>query len=692
MDLAISDANAENEVTQLDMNYDGVTDAVLVASNFRFFLKDATLVRIFDYRYDEVDTNGNADAEGNLTIRIVGAALTTGNEAEGNVTVWDDNLSGTVMYINEVAMGATGLRTEVNATKLEGDEDNSTMMLYYTGALSTHSARLGYIDLEEWGSGYDLFEEKQTDTNATTKGAIGKVWQIRHITEKIDVNSTGEYDGNYSGKFTSYVTTDAKYNAIFADDFPVDGPLFSMVTDYGVQPEVMITGQTEAGGLPGSTNLGTYISWKQIDVTKDTDEWYDNDDQFELFWTEKEKGYWVYIDGASTNSLSFNTPVLSGTTDAHFNNYFSSGSSTGTTRNHMNHTLTVVANGLTTVGQANSNTDSFELYASIGGALTSFQRSSQDNTFTIPIDSHETNGLGFDDGEITITITAAKGNGEKASTTYTLDYEKPVISGVSLSSATATVTITNGTTAANTIHVYSGDINDSNYGTSSATHWAGSATVAGDTTDVNLGSMSALAFPTSFESNATAYIDSTTYNTLTEQIDEGLIRDVRFTAVDSQVLYSDQYRLYYVPIYNNSGILSSSDNTEAGWDAVPAVYGTDGEDNTTAWQAAQDADNQPYDDGVQMKTVVNGTTVTCAYAHQANVQLDETTPITKTFESPTGGDLGVMIYNPAYEGRPFYCEVSGVLYVGAFIPESQQGDITMQQLSTSVTGVTIVKP
>jgi hypothetical protein len=678
----------QNDVLPLDMNYDGTEDALLVSSNYRFFLKDATLVRVFNYDETRADTTrdntgsaNNWSEDNNVTMRVVGKAVTTATNAD--FVFVDDNYTIALQNIENIAPF-----TDVNSTALVNSaDDNTTFMIFYTGKWTTDAARVGTIDIQEWGDSWDLLTEidASADNNYTSEGAIAKVWHISNIVNYTeDANASGYFDGNYSYTARAY-TSDLRYNAVFAESYPVEGPLYDIVTGYGKRAELMITGQTEADTTTGTT----FISWKQIDASVPPAEWYDTDNQFELFWTEKEKGYWVYLNDASTNDLSFDTPALTGSTYAHFNNYFSGTSSTSTTRNHLNHTLTLTANNLTAVGVAASNTDSYEVYANIGGYKTSFQRVSSTNGFSIPINSHETPGLSFDAGEVAIDITAADASGKTVSTTYTLDYSKPVITSVAISGATATVAVTNGTSAASDIDVYSGDINDSDYGTSTSTNWAGTTTVAGDTTDVNLGTMNGLSFPTAFDYNATAYLDGANwYDTLARQLREGLIKDVRFTAKDTAnntTLYSDQYRLYYIPVYSGTGILSD-DGTDTVYDSNPLVYTTGG---------VADADYSGatggLDDGVQLKSVVSGTTISCVYAHQDNVTLNEAVANVKTLQTASGTDVGIIMYMDEYIGQPFMCEVDGNVYIGGFVDaDSYLTDITMQSLSTSVT-TSIVK-
>jgi len=672
MGLASANIGATNNAIPLDMSYDVAStgDAVLLASNYRFFIKDATLVRTFSYdktRADANTTEGDQNEENNATIRIVGvdaaAAIT-------DVTLVDDDLTTTSTNIN-LNSATHGVESAVL------NETNTTLMIFYSGYDQQHGERVNKIDLQEWGDAFvDVLTETDasSETNNTAKGAIAKVWQVSDIAAYTeDANGTNQFDGNYS--FTALaLTSDLGYTAVYAENFPVSGPLYDIATTYGKQAETIITGQTEA-------TAGTFISWKQIDVSKDTSEWYDNDDQFELFWTEKEKGYWVYINGDSTNDLTINAPTISTGSYPHFNNWFGA-ATTATTRNHLNKTLTVVVDNLTDLG-ANANTDAYEVYATIGSTTTSFQRDSGTNQFTIPLDSHETNGISFDAGEVSITITAANGAGLKTEYTYTLDYSKPDITSATVDGATATVTITNGD--ATTIHVYSGDINDSNYGTSSSSNWAGSVTVAGETTTADLASMTGLGFPTAFENNASAYTDGTWFDELTEQIDEGLIRDVRFTALDSSGLYADQERLYYIPWKSGTGVLSHTTTSTTTYDAAPVVYTATGDANATY--------DGTIDDGVQLKNA--GADITCVYDHE-NVTLNEAVAETRDLYvgSTSGTRIGTIMYmDGTYAGRPLICQTSSGVYVGAFHAAGEGTDtsaIIMQSVSSSVS-VTLSK-
>lgn len=693
-DAASNDLSATNDIVHLDWDFSGAADendTLLMASDYRFMVRDETLVRTFYYDRAIADANvshGAYNQENNASLRIVGAA--NSDLAENVDGLVDDDLQTTVTNIN-----TTTATTHVRALTLDQDV-NSTFMIYYTGHLSTIAARIAKIDVQEQADGFDVLLETETanESNLTAAGAIRKVWQLSNVVNYLDVNASGGYDGNYSGFTGKQVTSDLKNVPAYAEDFPVSGPLYDIVTGYGKKPELIITGQTEAGAVTAGSSLGSFISWKQVDASKSPDEWYDNDDQFDLFWTEKENAYWVYLNGSSTNNLSFATPVISGTPYAHFNNYFKGTATTATTRNQLNHTLTVNVSNLTTFGSATSNISYFEVYANIGGNWTSLTRTGATNDFTIPMNSHETNGLSFDAGEVTVDITAALGSGQKVSTTYILDYEKPDITGVVMSGATAQVTINNGTTAASTIHVYNGDINDSSYAVTtagldslgnSATNWVGNVAVSGDTTDVNLGALG-LTFPSTFVgAGSTVDVnDSSTFDEYSEQLAAKLFADLRFTAVDTETLFSDQERALYLAVYAGSGILSTTSSTT--WDSTPNIYSNTGELNTT-----YATDTGYADDGVQLKSAVEGQTTSCVYAHN-NVALSESAVNTKTLAVGVTG-LATIAYADEYIGQPLVCDFGGAIYVGAFIDgDVVPGDITMVPLSSQVaTNVTITK-
>jgi hypothetical protein len=542
-------------------------------------------------------------------------------------------------------------------------------MITYTGKNAAAATRISFIDIQEQGKYWDVLKEVKCtayqsivetgvqECNASTRGAIGRAWNISAVVNASeDANGSGARDGNYS--YPAF-TDNLGNTAFFAENFPVAGPLYDIKTTYGKKAELMITGQTAASPDFGST--GTYISWKQIDLTKAPSEWYDSDDQFELFWTEKEQGYWVYLNGEATSTISFVAQTngtnfkLEGTPYAHFNNYFQGTKTSALTRNHLdNFSLTITTAGLTTFGQATTNTDAFEVYATINGFTTAFQRDGASNDFVVSLDSHETAGIGFDEGEMEITVTLAEASGQVTSSTYTLDYQKPIISSSAL--VGSTINLTMADTDSSEVHVYSGDINDSNYGTSQATNWAAKATVTANPIPVNLGALG-IVFPNSI--SVTDYKNETQYDVAAEQLSAGIVTDIRLTVLDTAGLYSDQEKFAYIPFYAGTGILSSSSSTT--YDSDPVVY-----TSTGALDSAYTGTTGGIDDGVQLKSSSTAS-FTCAYYHE-NVTLDTQTANVREIVLADGTLLGTIMYMDDYVDHPFICSTaSGALYVGAFL-------------------------
>lgn len=668
MGTASGSTGANVNAIAIDMDFSGTTTAVLLASDYRFFVKDATLVRIFTYNPDVADTNGwtgsypavTAADSNNTGLRVVGGSNYS------DVYIVDDNLTHTADQVNSVV--AT---TFVNALKLESDNDyNTTMMIFYTGDKQEATARFSYVDLQEQGAGWDVLTETKctsysasivNECNATTRGAIGSAWNLSTVVSTYkDANASGAFDGNYSGEFNAF-TDNLGNTAFYAENFPIEGPLYDIKTTYGKKAELIITGKTEASSTVAGTS-GSFISWKQIDVSKDPSEWYDNDDQYELFWTEKERGYWVYLNGEATTDIAFVAQAngtnftINGTPYAHFNNYFAGTSSSALTRNHLdNFSLTLTASGLTEFGQATTNTDAFEVYAEINGYKTSFQRTGSSNDFTLSLDSHDTAGIGFDEGEITITVTLAEASGQTVSDTYLLDYQKPVITGVTQTASTLNLTVTGDMAE---VHVYTGDINDSKYGTSQATNWGGLVTATSSPVAVNLGSLG-IVFPNDFGS--ADYLDVSTYNTTALQLTAGVITDLRMTVKDNVGLYSDQEKRSYIPFYAGTGILSHSSSDANVYDSYPVVR-----DDTGTTVAAYDG---TVDDGVQLKSAT-ATQLTCAYYHNA-ASLSSQTVNARDIVLADGQTIGHIEYVDDYVGQPLICQLGSALYVGAFMDDGE---------------------
>jgi hypothetical protein len=672
--------SATGKAYAVDMNYSGTTNAVLMAADQRFGVRDHTMVRVYNYDSDNADIkilgsgNDNGTADNNSTFTIVGTTSNTG------VVLVDDELNTTVAYINQAG-------TDVNATKLDGEDSNVSFMIW--------SPTATYPDLQEHGSPQgDVFTEVYTDSNGTYKGAISNVWQVSDIAgADAPYNSTtGISDGNYTlAEWDTPATTDLKYHVVYVENFPNSGPLYSLNTA-DVKPELFITGQTEA--TSGSyTSLGGFISWKSIDVTRQPETWYDAENEYDLFWTEKEKGYWVYLDGsAEADQITIASEIYMPTNGVvhHFNNTITS--FRATTNNHLKWRLDVnLSNvpdydGSVTTTDAN---DAIEVFATINGKRTNMLPSNALSTntrnFTMSLQDYEVSGvqdIKDSSSDKYITITAVDGLGHTTTSTLLMDYTKPTIDSLSFAGTTYTLNVTDATSA----KMYINDINDSVGGNNDEDSNVSYATVSAGVATIDVSTVSGLSFPTGI--STTVLYDTTSYDTISEQLTQGLVNDLRFVSIDENDLYSNQYQSYYAAVYAGTSILSDSDTT---WDSTPNVYNASGENNTsgyqTYWDTITGTTGQEYDTGVQLKTVTSGDAILIAYKTEDNAKLSSDTVTTANI-NVAGTTVGAVSWVSLYDNDVFYVYYDSKLYVGFFDSRSGQ-DIEIQEM-TGVTQ-TIVK-
>jgi hypothetical protein len=647
------------EVSLVDLNFDGTRNTLLMASTKRFYIRDNTFVRVF--QWTGRDTNQSlVMIDGNDT-----AYFTTDTIFK---TIKND-FNATIVAINE-KNGTTGVFAfpidlkGLSGTASDNVDLNKTFLAY--------SVSKSDWDLKETANGENFTDLAGYDDNASAvMGGIKAVYTATGIMDSGDPyhkNSSGIYTGTIDGNYSNYskdnnVTTfipllpDLKYNAIWAPDMPNDGPLYTIrgldqngdqgqgTGPTGKKPELFITGETNASGH--------LISWKVIDVTRDPSTWYDTENQFDLFWTEKEQGYWVYIDGATTNPViigqatdsSGNTiSFVTGEVVRHFQNYIGS-AGVGTVFNHFDKTLTVDIKGLTDSTKLVDTIDTYNVEATIDGKVVPMFRTSGGTQFTLNLSDYETPGLTAGQ-TYDVVIRAADGIGNYATYSVSVDYSEPDTPTVTWNTD-GTLTVESNTSTY--IQVHDGNISDQNPSNSLVDTITGTGS-----TSYNLGSVSALEWK---DANISSY---TEYDSAAEQLKKDLIYDIRFVGVDgnndSNSLYSDMRRLYYVPIYRGGHILSVDGTTTT--DTKPKIYTEDGNSSSQATK----------DSGVQINSV-SGYSFAIAYLGDSNASLtDGTKQAELKVHNSTGTDdqIGTIFYSPRYANKHFYVYYNSKMYVGFF--------------------------
>ena len=208
---------------------------------------------------------------------------------------------------------------------------------------------------------------------------------------------------------TADLTSDLKYNSVYTPNYVKDG-MFYTLKEAGYSVKALVA---------GTTDLSTgNVTWESIDMTRPPSEWLDSQD-YNLFDTDGQLGYWAYLESDATNPVSFTSASLPSLSYKH---YFD-----GTTTNNIAITnINAIVAGI--VGGEDDG-KSARITASIGsgGLGVELTRGSvNSNTYTGSINSLDVSTSLNE--VISVDIYAADGLGNKAPAAYALnlDNQKPV--------------------------------------------------------------------------------------------------------------------------------------------------------------------------------------------------------------------------------------------------------------------------
>jgi hypothetical protein len=534
----------------------------------------------------------------------------------------------------------------------------------------------------ERGAGESLTPIYSPDTNNTTSGTISNVYSARNL-----IGATLTSDGNIS-TLGGPVTSNLKYNAVWAEDMATGGPLYDII-DAGYRPEAFVTGATEMLDEDGDDVMGEYIGWRQIDVTRPpsgvdssgnfdpNSGWYNPYDKFDLFHTEKERGYWVYVTDTDNNTITVTTSGgsngFSGKVVRHFQNDINDTDNpgVGTVYNHPDRTTTVTVGGLydyyANMGYSQPSYIANVIATIAGQSIPMFPGAS--DQFTMELSKYEMlYPAQFAQGsDYTTDITVTDGVGYSATGSLTYDFTPPSTPEVTWSGATLEANSTN----ANYIKVFEGNVSDHHVwqavtqGASVASTTAGYrllTTGTGSTLSYNPSGSSVLSHPND-QTGTTSYY-----------------YDLRVIGVDgsdnTDSQWSNMMRTYFVPALiadssSRSAHVVSAASTA--YDKYPCTYTITGSDDGNY----TDESNNSIDSGVQVKAATSGTTVTVAYQHRA-IQLDEALVLGMNIGT-NDGIIGTILFMPQYTGEVFYVYYDDgagntALYYGTFPSDNSNLD------------------
>lgn len=395
----------------VDLDFNATDDTVILVGDKRFTVQDKTFMRV--YKYDAPNAASRILVQsGNdqdfVSVAASATAATVATALDGVSSIDAVNYTdGTYNYIIVANEASVNFDIKEDVTN---------------GSTTTYSP------------GGSMLTEVYNDSNVTSKGSFVQAYQIHRLAKGAIEVAMNDYAFSPSadwdeGKVTlSAFVDDLKSNEVWTDDFPTDGTLYTLkdTTTVNKKPRAFVT---------GATNTDTYgdIEWQLVDVTRPAKDWYDVDDNYNLFWTEKERGYWVYLDTPVTNPISIASATFEPTMTTHYNNDvpIRSGSTNtkaadpGVVANLLRGTLTVSVSGLLdTTDFNNYKGSSAVVYALVGGEKV-YLTPQTETTFTATLTNFEL--ASFNDAQNIngITVVASNGQGDVVTTDVELNYVKP---------------------------------------------------------------------------------------------------------------------------------------------------------------------------------------------------------------------------------------------------------------------------
>lgn len=649
------------QVMEIDLNattsnFDQLADAgraIILAADKRFYVRDNTFIRT----YNTIDQNGSV-----LNVTYGGS-----NHATATGIFWSDSNSSDIDKDCSVIEAAVLAATGNEATAYCPNPDSNSTVMFISGT------RLNY-DVKESNTTTrlltDVYLGGETDTNETYYGPFRRVYQASKLAKATTVNNVATTLSANLDNLT--------YSAVWADDFPNNGPLYYLAGN-GYKPEMIITATTSDGnGVVAST--GT-ISWKALDATRDPVEWFDPANNFEVFWAEKERGYWVYLDTGYTNPVTAeNTRVSSRVVNKHFDNVINAATGEGTVFNWFDGYLTSTVGGLVRTNYTSGQ--SYNVQAAIGSVsvplATTGAVSSGKSNFTTYMSDYEVSSV-RPTGLLEANVSASDGLGGRASSGVTIDYVKPSTPVLSMTSNT--LTATSNSYAAN-ILIYDGNVSDMN-------HTAVYSTAAtGGVATIAMSSVSAIAYPGTEDVNGTGGVPAYpgTLGTIVKDLrvvaSTGTADTVSGGIASGASVYSNMRQQRYIPAYSSTGHLtvSVSDQNQS----IGQLYNFGG---------VTGAATRDY--GVQLGYELTGTTniMTLVYQPKSSYTLNSAGP-THALLYADGVHVATVGYTrTGYQGEPFYLYVIedtvgavGSWYYGTFPGDSANATETWGVTTPTVSG------
>jgi hypothetical protein len=340
---------------------------------------------------------------------------------------------------------ATAASTEVTASAIASAINTEAVTSYLdvyaeasgsTLTVSGYNLVLGSGDLTDAGGNTTLFDAVN-DSLESNNSTI--------ILDLSDGNGTLNRGGVINVADLPTLVSDLKYSPVYSPEFPVDenAPIQSL-NKAGKKVIKMLS----------PVESGSSIAWSYIDLTKAAqDGWFNIEDSYNLFNTDRERGYWIYLRDADSNPLSFdgNVSVIA-TYIHHFNNDVNN-----TTSSQDLASDNIISSGSISVEVSGLSGNGYEnVVATLGNNKIPLVASG--NFFSADFSTAELPfSLASKDYNLTVSVFDEFGN-VITSSAIPFDNKAPANPTVSISGKNLTITSLDATMA----HIYAGDINESN--------------------------------------------------------------------------------------------------------------------------------------------------------------------------------------------------------------------------------------
>ena len=268
-----------------------------------------------------------------------------------------------------------------------------------------------------------------------------------------DANSTGPTGGDLQ-TVTADLSDDLKFNAVYAPNYVIDGPLYTM-KETGFTLKALVTGTTDISD--GSVN------WDSVDLTRTPSEWLDSQD-YNLFSINENSGYWAFIEtDGSTNDLAVSNAQLNPLTYTYRFNKVNTTTKVATNYSSVSANIALTIDGLDTDTRAVP-----VVSVTVAGSEVELANVAGSNSYTGKASSYEIENMitGFN---YEVLANIADGLGYSLISediALSIDYLKPAVPTIDLGDGT-TVAFTSTSADVAGYYVFNGQIPEESTATAS---------------------------------------------------------------------------------------------------------------------------------------------------------------------------------------------------------------------------------